>query len=206
MRFSLSIVFAVLISFLLLGVMANLVQQQELPTAPPSTLLTDITLIAPEPTPEKPIRPTLPEQKKAVSQPPGPPIEITPPDENGIGPTLPPIAPGLDPTKGLPHGRGEPDYTIGTDTDNGPLGGLVPISQLQPQYPRAEAAKGIEGWVSLRFEVRQDGTVGNVRVLNGSPRGVFDQAAVKAVQRWRYRPTEQGPVVQTVTLDFKLEQ
>lgn len=206
MRFSLSIGFAVLISFLLLGVMANLVQQQELPSVSPPTVLKDITLIAPEPTPIKPIRPTLPEQKKSVSQPPGPPIEITPPAENGIGPTLPPIAPGVDPMKGLPHGRGEPDYTIGTDTDNGPLSGLVPISQLQPQYPRAEAAKSIEGWVSLRFEVRQDGTVGNVRVLNGSPRGVFDQAAIKAVQRWRYRPTEQGPVVQTVTLDFKLEQ
>ena len=206
MRVSLSIVFAVLISFLLLGVMANLVQQRELPPMPPATVFNDTSLVAPDPTPKKPVRPTLPEQKKTVTQPPSPPIVIAPPDESGTGPALPPIAPGSAHPDWGPTGHGEPDYSVGPGHDTSPSSGLVPISQLQPPYPRAEAAKGIEGWVSLRFEVRQDGTVGNVQVLNGSPRGVFDQAAVNAVQRWRYRPTEQGPVVQTITLDFKLEQ
>ena len=206
MRISMSMVFAVLISFLLLGIMATLVQQQELPPLTPPTRVENFALEPPVQQPDKPIRTPLPEQQKTIAQPDRPEILIEASEPNEAGPTLPPTITPVIGIPGLPTASWQPDYRIGEHDRNGTAGGLVPISQLQPQYPRAEAANGIEGWVSVRFEVRQDGSVGNVQVLNGSPRGVFDHAAIKAVQRWRYRPTEQGPVVQTVTLDFKLEQ
>ncbi|MDH3768026.1 MAG: TonB family protein [Gammaproteobacteria bacterium] len=65
---------------------------------------------------------------------------------------------------------------------------LVPISSAKPRYPRTAAAREIEGWVEVIFVVSGDGRVRNVRVLDASPRGVFEDAAVHAMSRWLYAP------------------
>ena len=71
---------------------------------------------------------------------------------------------------------------------------LIPASQLnllksvQPAYPvRAVDAK-IEGWVDIEFTVAETGKVKDVSVRASSVPGVFDDAAVKAVSQWRYKP------------------
>lgn len=65
---------------------------------------------------------------------------------------------------------------------------LVPLASARPRYPRSAAARGIEGWVELIFVVTGDGRVENVRVLDASPRGVFEDAAVHAMRNWVYAP------------------
>ncbi len=65
---------------------------------------------------------------------------------------------------------------------------LVLLQPLRPEYPREAALKGVEGWVELGFIVTADGKPAKVRVTNASPAGVFDKAAVAAMQHARYQP------------------
>ena len=58
----------------------------------------------------------------------------------------------------------------------------------QPQYPPTARDHGIEGWVDLQFQVRKDGSLGDVTVVGAEPVGVFEESALDAVRRWRYQP------------------
>ena len=61
------------------------------------------------------------------------------------------------------------------------------VEDAGPVYPEAAQAEGIEGWVRVRYDISVDGRVENLKVLESSPPGVFDAAALAAVARWRYR-------------------
>ena len=71
---------------------------------------------------------------------------------------------------------------------------LVPASQLtvlksvQPTYPMRAVNGKIEGWVDVEFTVAETGKVKDVSVRAASMPGVFEEAAVKAVSQWRYKP------------------
>ena len=62
------------------------------------------------------------------------------------------------------------------------------IVQIAPVYPTRALTNGIEGYVVIEFDLDENGQVINPRVLYGEPPGVFDRAAVNALQRWRYNP------------------
>ena len=63
--------------------------------------------------------------------------------------------------------------------------------------PIEAARKHLEGWVDLEFTVKADGSVRDTLIRNAQPAGVFDQAAAKAVQQWRFRPvTRDGKPVE----------
>lgn len=60
-------------------------------------------------------------------------------------------------------------------------------------YPAAARAAGIEGEVSVSYDVTATGHVVNAVVLAAEPGGVFEEAALAAVRSWRFRPlTERG--------------
>lgn len=65
---------------------------------------------------------------------------------------------------------------------------LVPLVVLPPQYPPGALMRGIRGHVTVSFVVDGNGLVEQVDVLEADPEGVFEEAAVQAVQRWRFRP------------------
>ncbi|MDP9082178.1 MAG: energy transducer TonB [Pseudomonadota bacterium] len=69
---------------------------------------------------------------------------------------------------------------------------LSALTTLAPDYPQAAIDLKVEGWVALAFTVAADGKVTNVSVLEAMPRGVFEEAATKALLRMRYRPVIQG--------------
>ena len=48
----------------------------------------------------------------------------------------------------------------------------------------------MSGSVTVQYVVDKKGRVENVRVVQSSPRGVFDRAAVDAIREWRYRPAK----------------
>jgi TonB family protein len=64
---------------------------------------------------------------------------------------------------------------------------IVPIFRQNPSYPERALQNGDEGWVQLEFDVTDRGTVENVRVV-AARNDAFDEAAVAALQRWRYVP------------------
>lgn len=96
------------------------------------------------------------------------------------------------------------------------LGGAVSDSDIVPlvrplhRYPSRAQARGIEGWVHLRFDVTPEGTTTNIVVLDSDPARTFDRAAVKAVEKYKYKPrVENGvPVLRPgveVVLSFEME-
>jgi protein TonB len=78
----------------------------------------------------------------------------------------------------------------GTDRD------VVPLVQVDPDYPPRAKQQGIEGWVAVEFTITPVGTVDNARVIRAEPPFVFDRAALEAIRKWRYNPKiENGKAV-----------
>ncbi|AFU99881.1 energy transducer TonB [Simiduia agarivorans] len=67
-------------------------------------------------------------------------------------------------------------------------GGLVKQVMLAPDYPRRALARGIEGFVDIQYDVTAYGTTENLQVLYAEPENIFDQAALRAVAKWKFRP------------------
>jgi len=71
--------------------------------------------------------------------------------------------------------------------------GLTPIRVRQPVYPEMALMRGVEGQVVVEFGLAADGTLRDVQVVKSEPVGVFDQAAIHAMQGWKYpAPTAAG--------------
>lgn len=83
------------------------------------------------------------------------------------------------------------DSSLAVDTSAGLSasdGEYLPIVKVAPQYPSRAQSRGIEGWVLLRFTVTETGAVKDPVVIDAEPSGVFDNAAAKAVLRFKYKP------------------
>ena len=78
---------------------------------------------------------------------------------------------------------------------------------MKADYTEEARRRSIEGEVLLEIVVRRDGSVGDVRLINGLPSGLNDRA-VAAVRQWRFSPAKrQGAavdVVVEVSVGFKL--
>lgn len=88
---------------------------------------------------------------------------------------------------------------------------VIPLVRIEPEYPMRAQSQGIEGWVLVQFTVTATGTVKDVRVVDSEPKNVFDDAAIKAVSRWKYSPKiQEGVAVERVglqvILSFKMEE
>ncbi len=64
---------------------------------------------------------------------------------------------------------------------------LVAMLRVEPAYPPGAAARGLEGYVVVEFTVRADGTTADILVLESS-HSIFERAAIRAAERFRYRP------------------
>jgi len=93
--------------------------------------------------------------------------------------------------------------SMGGDSD------IIPLVRISPQYPRQAALDRIEGTVTMEFIVNADGTVRNVRIVSANPPGVFEQAAITAALKWKFKPkvVDGKPVEQkgVQPMVFKLE-
>jgi TonB family protein len=82
---------------------------------------------------------------------------------------------------------------------------LVPLIRWNPEYPDVALTRGLEGHVTVGFDVDAEGTVEDATVTDSEPAGVFDAAALAAVRRWRYAPDEQRPSTHVVErIEFSL--
>ena len=61
---------------------------------------------------------------------------------------------------------------------------------VAPEYPRQALAKSLRGDVRVRYTVGTDGRVKDAEVTASNPPGVFDEVAIAAVRRWRFKPYE----------------
>ena len=84
------------------------------------------------------------------------------------------------------------------------------VHYVPPEFPTQANSRGISGWVDVQFVVRPDGSVGDAAVVGSEPAGVFEKAALNAVDQWRYNPPQRNgqPVEQNgrVRVRFTLQQ
>ena len=62
------------------------------------------------------------------------------------------------------------------------------IRKIEPLYPFAAKRKNLTGSVTMRFIVTKEGKVVEPSVVKGEPPGIFDNSALKAILRWRFKP------------------
>jgi TonB family protein len=101
----------------------------------------------------------------------------------------------------------------GGGTGGGPYrpgSGITPprlLKEVRPEYTEEARQRGLEGEVVLEIVVRRDGTVGDVRVLQGLGAGL-NERAVQAVRLWRFTPARRlnaaVDVLVEVAVEFRL--
>lgn len=123
------------------------------------------------------------------------------------GPAVDVKKPDAGPGAGQPRGNGagvgggddskNPGPTTGTGgpegVDSG-SGGRSLIYAPRPLYPLQARRNNWEGAVLLEIGIGSDGRVQKETVLQSSGYPVLDQAAQKAIQKWRYRPARKNGV------------
>lgn len=127
-------------------------------------------------------------------------IEDEPPARAVDDPVKPP-PPEIQPPPPPALGADDPGATVGVDfaapqtSIDGPNpitgvadGDALPVVKVRPTYPASAQSRGIEGHVLVQFDIDELGRVSNVVVLEATPSGVFERAALKAVERFRYKP------------------
>jgi len=125
------------------------------------------------------------------------------------------------PCAGCPPGPGYGNHpvgpTIGSESDSQPLTFSIGsnmtrpeiVHQVQPRYTELARRSGAQGTVIVEAIIDEQGRVTNVRVLRGQPLGL-DQAAVEAIQQWRFKPATLADkpvkVFYTLTVNFTIQR
>jgi TonB family protein len=86
-----------------------------------------------------------------------------------------------------------------------------PILRVEPKYPINAARNNREGWARLSFVIDEQGDVSNVLVIETSGSKDITRAAIKAAERWKYKPAmENGKPIQqcvnSVQMDFRMNK
>jgi len=88
------------------------------------------------------------------------------------------------------------------------LSGGQLLRRVEPVYPAQARTLRLEGTVTLAAVIMENGTVRDIKVVEGPP--VLAQSAVKAVKLWRYKPfvLDGKPVKNEtrISVDFKLPE
>jgi TonB family protein len=101
-----------------------------------------------------------------------------------------------------------PEYAAAANHAQGPVIPPALISHVEPKYTHDARKNRITGTCTLQLTIDAKGIPRNVHVIKGLDPGL-DLNAVKAVERWRYRPAIKDdvpvPVDSTVNVEFKLD-
>lgn len=85
---------------------------------------------------------------------------------------------------------------------------MAPMSMVFPKYPEESRIRGREDVVVVRYIIGKNGRVREVVVLDHPQFPEFEQATVKAIRHWRFKPYKVDGVPQEVihelTIFFKL--
>jgi len=109
---------------------------------------------------------------------------------NGSG-----TGPGSGSGSGGGHGSGHgtrtgSGYGEGNGVTSSPAIPPRIVKSYQPPYPSAERNAGIQGTVTIRFLIDQNGNVEDVAIINSSGNANLDSAAVSAGYKWRFSPAK----------------
>ena len=222
-RYLIAVFTAGFVTFLLFAIMIGLIKINQLPVSSDNQF-DDVYFIRTERErtlntelvkPEAPPQPVAPPQAVSMQVNSVGGVEAKPNPGGGTGPTtfgfradgVAGGAGGFGSGAGIGMGTGS---GFGIESVKGG-GEYLPIVQVPPQYPPMALKQGIEGWVLVEFTIGTEGQVKNAKVVRSEPQGIFDSAALSAVQRFRFRPRLLGTQAVEVTgvqnrIRFRLER
>jgi protein TonB len=83
------------------------------------------------------------------------------------------------------------------------------IRQANVTYPTAAKRSNVEGKVVIRVLIGTNGKAEKMEIAESEPEGIFDEAALKSLKYWQFRPgIKNGELVSTwvkIPLSFKLD-
>lgn len=86
---------------------------------------------------------------------------------------------------------------------------MFPMSQTYPAYPEQARLRRIEDELVVRYVIGKNGKIKDVTVIQNAKNKVFDEAAVKAIKYWRFKPMiKNGEAVEVqheLTVFFRLD-
>ena len=80
----------------------------------------------------------------------------------------------------------------------------TPAHIVPPDYPRGAERREIEGRVVITYSVTAEGETANLEVTESEPSGIFDRAALRAVEQWRFEPADAQSDGHVQELNFQL--
>ncbi len=96
--------------------------------------------------------------------------------------------------------------TSAQHVSSGVMAGML-LRKVMPEYPALPKAIHLQGTVVLQATISRTGTIENLRVISGP--ALLQQAALDAVEQWRYRPYllngEPVEVETTVKVEFTMQ-
>ena len=82
------------------------------------------------------------------------------------------------------------------------------VSKVNPEYPELAKRARVQGGVQFEAVIGKDGSIQNLRLISGPP--LLVQAAIQAVQQWKYKPTllngSAVEVITTIDVNFTLSE
>ncbi|MCV6607546.1 MAG: energy transducer TonB [Campylobacterales bacterium] len=87
---------------------------------------------------------------------------------------------------------------------------LIPLVRIEPRYPRRAKMLKKQGQVTVEFTITERGFVEDPKVVKATPPKIFNQAALSAIKRWKFKPkVEDGKAVSqraVLSFEFKLDK
>jgi TonB family protein len=62
------------------------------------------------------------------------------------------------------------------------------VKSYTPEYPTKAQRRKAEGFVDMNFTVDPSGQVVDVAVINADPKDLFEEAAMRSIKRWKFKP------------------
>ena len=118
------------------------------------------------------------------------------PQKVGAEPIFIPTQPSLKPSPTPPaprppsavSNRPAVKSSAGEANSKGVNSGIVELGCPKPQYPNRAMSRHIEGSVKIAMTVSASGSVAAASVASAQPPGIFDDAALSAAKRCRFKP------------------
>ncbi len=168
-------------------------QAEKVPEAPPAGLP-----LPESPHAERAIPPLPPTRPKFVPPPPkapgptpapprrAPQLAAVPPARPAPAPARPPAPPATTPTRRSSAPR--PGTSGARRLSSPAVYAEAALGNRPPVYPPIARQNGWEGHVLLRAHILADGSLDELKVEQSSGYDILDQAALSAVERWRFKP------------------
>ena len=78
-------------------------------------------------------------------------------------------------------------------------GSVIPLTTVEPFYPKTAEAQKLEGWALVRFDIKDDGSVDNPEIALSEPGSIFDKAALSSIRQWTFTPGAQSDQEYVIT-------